>query len=222
MLATSPAADIIAAIGTLVIALTGFLALFIRRSARRATAQAVDAVTRLHRSADPLWTFIDNLPLPCWQKDVESRMLWINAQYSLQWNIQPRRYEGQFDSVIWPPDVVAQFVAHDRRVVAERIVLETTEEIPDVAGDLKSPRRLWRIWKFPVLDAEDRVVGVGGFAAPLSLSLEGYRHDPSQDGLPRPALSKWAVRSLGEKELAGFGTVLASILGVGVVREATR
>lgn len=151
-------------------------------------------------------------------------MQWINAQYSVQWNIYPHRYEGQLDSAIWPPDVARAFVEHDRRVIAERVVLETTEEVPDIAGDLRSTRRIWRIWKFPIFDPRpdsDDVIGVGGFAAPLSLTLPGYKYE-DQRQQPAPLkvdptaseLKKWKFKNLDDHTLAMLGKVAAGMLGV--------
>lgn len=220
-------AEIITGTTALLVAITGLLTLFYRKG-KRAIDEATSRAERANRRNDPLWTFIDNLPIPAWQKDRDSRMLWINSQYSIQWNIAPHRYEGQFDSAIWPKDVAAQFVQHDLRVIREKAVLETTEEVPDTAGDLNAPRRVWRIWKFPIVetkDGEDDVVGVGGFAAPLSLSLEGYKHaevskDPSEGNDPtRNQLAKWSWKRLKDENFEGFGEVVASLLGVGLIRE---
>lgn len=218
---------IIAALGGLVVALTGFVALF-RRETRKQIAEATSEVTRSIRGNDPLWAFIDNLPLPCWQKDTSSRMLWINSQYVMQWNIPAHRYEGKMDRDVWPADVAQQFVEHDRRVIQERVVFETTEEVPDRAGDLSSPRRVWRIWKFPIFqngDSGSDVIGVGGFAAPLSLTLAGYaetpmhgKHATKPKDIP-VELQKWTWARLCKDDFRGFAEVMATMLGCGLVRD---
>lgn len=195
----------------------------------------INEVSRGVRGRDPLWTFIDNLPIPCWQKDCDSRMEWINSQYSIQFNIPPHRYEGQRDEAIWPSDVSEAFREHDRRVLDERIILETTEQVPRTAGDLRGPRDTWRVWKFPVFGPAGDIVGVGGFCAPLDLSLAGYKDaSPNRciglsatggsDVAPREGnlLGRWSWKRLQETNFDGFTPVLADLLGVPMVREYPR
>lgn len=209
----------------------GALAWKVRQGIRDARDRLINEVSRGVRGKDPLWVFIDNLPLPCWQKDCDSRMQWLNAQYSIQFNIPPHRYEGQRDEAIWPRDVSEAFREHDRRVIDERVILETTEQVPRTAGDLSSPRDTWRVWKFPVFNSENDVVGVGGFCAPLDLSLAGYKEAPSKKRVvtdrgggevpPREGnlLGRWSWKRLAETNFDGFTPVLADLLGVPMVRE---
>lgn len=121
--------------------------------------------TQVKRANGVPWSFIENCPLPTWCKDVNGTMVWINNEYEQQWGIKSSMYEGRTDFDVWPADIAAAFRRHDQLVIAQKHTLVTVEAVPDRLNDPNSPRREWRIWKFPVVNNTGDVVAVGGIAA---------------------------------------------------------
>lgn len=135
--------------------------------------------TQVKKANGVPWSFIDNTPIPCWAKDINSRYLWINDEYCQQWNIKKSQFEGKTDYEVWPPDVAEEFRTNDLRVIHNKILIETIEKVPITSGsNTGDERALWRIWKFPLKDEGGKVVGVGGIAAPICLGATSNTNCP--------------------------------------------
>lgn len=114
------------------------------------------------------WAFIDNLPLPAWAKDLNGKMIWINAEYSLRFGIKPSEYEGRDDYEVWPLAIAEKFRRHDLQIIKTGLTTKFTEEVPETWGEDSSPIRKWTVWKFPIYDNNNNLTAIGGIAAPES------------------------------------------------------
>lgn len=112
------------------------------------------------------WSFIEHMPLPCWAKDLNFKMIWINAEYEQNWNIKKSQYEGKTDFDVWPKEIADQFRYHDLLVMQNKTLLETIEEVPIDRHKVKDLER-WKILKFPIYK-DGELVGIGGIAQQLS------------------------------------------------------
>ena len=173
-----------------------------RLDAERTTDDAVRQVNtnvdrQMAKAFGVPWAFVENLPLPCWQKDINGTMLWINNEYEQQWGIKSSMYEGRTDYDIWPNHIASRFRQHDQLVVAQRRVLLTIEMVPDKINDTEAPIREWKIWKFPIINETGDVVGVGGVAA-IGVDGDGINAAPIVPTTPEQEL--WLTKLEDEGE----------------------
>lgn len=110
------------------------------------------------------FSFIQNMPLPTWCKDVDGRMIWINEEYTKQWGIKSTEYEGNFDSEIWGTEIAKEYRKNDLEVIISKATIRTVEPVPENPRDPNTPIVDWHIWKFPVFDDYKNVIAVGGVA----------------------------------------------------------
>lgn len=135
------------------------------RQMRKQEARVKDHLEAQVRKANGVpFAFIDNMPVPAWCKGIDGKMLWINFEYSQQWGIRPRDYEGRYDYDIWPAEIANAFRDHDVRVQTDRVTMATTEEIPETPNQPNSPMRTWNVRKFPVFNTNNDVIAIGGIA----------------------------------------------------------
>lgn len=110
------------------------------------------------------FSFIQNNPLPCWCKDVDGTMIWINEEYTKQWGIKPTEYEGKTDIDMWGETVGDQYRKNDLEVIISKTSIKTIEMVPKNPLDPSKDLEEWHIWKFPVLNEEGAIIAVGGIA----------------------------------------------------------
>lgn len=114
------------------------------------------------------WAFIDNLPLPAWAKDLNGKMIWINTEYSLRFDIKPSEYEGRDDYEVWPLPIAEKFRRNDLNVIKSGLTTRFQEDVPDSWNDPNAAITSWTVWKFPIFDNNGIIAAVGGIAAPAS------------------------------------------------------
>jgi PAS domain S-box-containing protein/diguanylate cyclase (GGDEF)-like protein len=124
-----------------------------RRSAERQAAQ-----TR-HR----LEAILDNAATPIFLKDLHGRYLLANRATGLVFGRAPEDLVGATDEELLPADVAAELVRHDREALEEGGPVVREEQLDAPGG----PRSFSTV-KFPVLDADGLVLGVGGVATDLT------------------------------------------------------
>jgi PAS domain-containing protein len=112
--------------------------------------------------------FFESCPMPAWFKDAEYKMSMMNQAYAAVFGVTEQEYLGKTDYEVWPREIADLFRQHDEQVVARRVQIRVTEDVP-VSRAPDAPIYQWRVIKFPVIDQITNVVlGVGGYAYPIN------------------------------------------------------
>lgn len=133
---------------------------------------------RLEEQQARFQAIADASPAIVFLKDAEGRYQFMSRRAIEQVGYSPEAFLGRTDADVWPADVAGRLVATDRAVAATRNTV-TTEEVV-VTRDGRN--RTYVTGKFPVLDANGRVVGIGGIATDIT---ERKRREQAQALLAR-------------------------------------
>ncbi len=109
---------------------------------------------------------VDNSPTAIFLKDPDSRYLMVNKTYADWYNIDPETVQGMTPGDIYLPEVAEQILANDRRVVETGWVMEREIETESVLKD--GTNRTVMVVKFPILDADGKVIAIGVIQADIS------------------------------------------------------
>jgi two-component system, cell cycle sensor histidine kinase and response regulator CckA len=117
------------------------------------------------RDVDPraLRAVLDNTPAAIFLKDSDGRYLAVNRAFERLHDKPAAELVGHLDREVMRPDVAERLRTDDLRVMGERAPIELQEEITH--GDTT---RTFLSVKFPLIDGEDRVYGVGGVATDVT------------------------------------------------------
>ncbi len=109
-----------------------------------------------HHSRAAYESLVNTLPLCLLIKDQDGCRIFANDAYLKFRGARRDDVIGKTDRDLFPADIAEQFMADDRRVMESGEVLQDVEETLDATG-----RRCWieRV-KSPILDPDDRVIGV--------------------------------------------------------------
>lgn len=107
---------------------------------------------------------LDSTNLVVYLKDGEGRYVYVNKRYETLAGVTLEQLRGLTDSDIFPPEVAALFGEQDAQVVAAGRPHEFEETIP-LPGGVKS----FITEKFPLLDADGELRGVGGFCTEITM-----------------------------------------------------
>lgn len=111
-----------------------------------------------------------DLPLPQWLKDVDGRMLSINAEYEKTFlaplGKEASDYIGKTDIEIWGEEAHEHFRKTDIKVYKTKKPAYVIEEVPDGIGGVTN----YEIFKYPRFSG-NVIIGIGGIA----LKVEGYK-----------------------------------------------
>lgn len=108
----------------------------------------------------------NDLPFPMWLKDMSGKMMYVNPEYERAF-LEPmgktaKDYIGKTDYDIWPQDVAANYMSHDRAAQKKGLWVgneNITIDGSDVSADWKVIKYLRYAGKLPL--------GVSGMAVPL-------------------------------------------------------
>lgn len=111
------------------------------------------------RNAETLYrSLVDSLPQNFFRKDLEGRVTFANQQYCRTVGRTLKELLGKTDFDLFPVKLARKYVEDDKRVVQTGVVFDTVEaHKPPGKGTI-----FVRVVKTPVLDAEQRAVGVQG------------------------------------------------------------
>jgi two-component system cell cycle sensor histidine kinase/response regulator CckA len=117
------------------------------------------------RDADPrtLRAVLDNTPAAIFVKDTDGRYLLVNRAFERLHGKPASELVGRLDRECLPPEVAERLRIDDLRAMGEKAPIELQEEITH--GDTT---RTFLSVKFPLMDDEDRVYGVGGVATDVT------------------------------------------------------
>lgn len=112
-----------------------------------------------------LRAFPFHIPLPMWSIDWRHHYDYVNQIYidiflSHLGITKPEQVIGKSLYEIWPDETAGQFVANNKKVMDEDLIMNDTEDVPDRTGQLSK----WRILKFK----RPYPNGLIGFAIPVN------------------------------------------------------
>jgi PAS domain S-box-containing protein len=138
------------------------------------------------RHAESLYrSLVDSLPQNFFRKDQEGRVTFANQQYCKTVGKTLKELVGKTDFDLFPEKMARKYVEDDKRVMQTGVTIDTIEaHKPPGKGTI-----FVRVVKTPVLDAEQRAVGVQGifWEVPAEQKPEPAKKKPSK---PKAAKKK--------------------------------
>ncbi len=118
---------------------------------------------QLHGLKRYLLEIFDNTPAPIYMKDSDFRYILINKRFETSAHISWKDIDGKLDGDIFPEDVATLFRAQDEEVKRQNrpVEFEETVSLPD--GEFT-----FITLKFPIHDAEGKILGVAGFCTDIT------------------------------------------------------
>ncbi|HEX5105071.1 MAG TPA: PAS domain S-box protein, partial [Pirellulaceae bacterium] len=114
----------------------------------------------LRESEERFARFMQHLPGLAWIKDAEGRYVYVNHSAEKAFQKPAAELYGKTDEEVFPPATAAAFRENDRRALATKTGMQTTETLEHEDGLVRHSI----VSKFPILDADGSVVLVGGMA----------------------------------------------------------
>jgi PAS domain S-box-containing protein len=138
--------------------LTGLIGFFILSSliismaeSARQSSKAKNEAQRAALTASSLFeTFMDNSPTTTYLKDREGHYVYTNKTSRERFNLDSPM--GKTDFELFPPELAAEYRAHDQVVLRENIAHEFIERTIEADGE-----HVWLSVKFPVVQADGSV-----------------------------------------------------------------
>ena len=117
---------------------------------------------------------LDNSPSAIFLKDTDGRYLMVNRAFERLHGRPPEELVGRLDREVLRPEVAERMRIDDLRVMSTRAPIEIQEEVTH--GE---ETRTFFAVKFPLVDEQDRLYGVGGVATDIThhLRLEARLRD---------------------------------------------
>jgi PAS domain S-box-containing protein len=147
-------------------------------------------------------------PFATWLRDDQSRYVFVSPEYARAVRRPADTLLGRHVSEMWPPDEAERFVQNDRRVLADRQVVDQYDTVAGPDGEPVT----WHNVKFP-LHAEDG----RWYAAGIGIDVtDRQRAEDARRAVERQLLQAQKLESLGV--MAGgvahdFNNLLTTILG---------
>jgi PAS domain S-box-containing protein len=201
-------------LGTAVFAMTNValfatLAWLSTASLRRAEIARLSALEELAASQRQLQVFLDRAPAVIFAKDLDGRFTLANEGLEKVFGAPRGGVIGRTDADFVPAELIPGLQATEQRIITARQTIEMEEEFG--VGPTGGPRRYQAI-KFPLVDPDGRVYGVGGIATDIT---ERRAMEVERDALADRVRQTERLESLGQ--LAGgiahdFNNLLAVIV----------
>jgi PAS domain S-box-containing protein len=125
----------------------------------------------LKQSEAQFRTFVDNAPAQIYMKDRDGRYLLVNRQVEEAVGRATADIIGQTNAAFYPPDMVRKYSEHDNHVLVTGEA--DTREIDITMADGTARPHLMA--KFPVLDADGKIAGVGSYATDITENKQAER-----------------------------------------------
>ena len=119
---------------------------------KKAEALRLEAETRFR-------AVVDNSPAPLFFKDVEGRFLIANNAYEQVYGVKMEDIEGQTSRALFDEEAYEFIRRHDQEILDTR---QAVSKVEDFIG------REFLVTKFPVVDAECKLIGLGGIDTDIS------------------------------------------------------
>jgi PAS domain S-box-containing protein len=118
---------------------------------------------RLETSEARLHAFADHSPALMFLKDAAGRYRFVNRRFLERFGLQAEQVIGRSDAQLFPARLSAVLSAQDAEVLASRAPLQSEQMLRSLDGEHFSV-----IVKFPLLDAQGAVLGIGAVATDIS------------------------------------------------------
>jgi two-component system CheB/CheR fusion protein len=118
----------------------------------------------LEKKEQQLQAVLDNTASVIYIKDVEGRYLLVNKQLSVVTGLQPEQFLGKTDSDLFAPENYQVYVDNDRKVIAQKTVLEFTEILPQADGE----NHTYISIKAPLCDEEGEPYAICGISTDIT------------------------------------------------------
>jgi len=112
----------------------------------------------LQHSQSLYHSLVESLPLSITRRDLEGRLIFANQRYCTRNGRKLGEIVGKTDVDLYPPELVAQRQAADRKVIETRQTVEMVEERPLANGEIRYIQAI----RTPLFDGGKNVVGVLG------------------------------------------------------------
>jgi PAS domain S-box-containing protein len=169
----------------------------LERSIRYSINQFATLRTLREREAQ-LTSFMQNVPGAFYMKDLEGRYVYVNDTWETVFHRTPVDWFGKTDDELWPKPLAHKFKEANRRMIAERKVLETTATLQQADGV-----HYWLVTTFPIVNEQGTPIMVGGAAVDIT----------EQKRLERQIqeISEQEKRRIGQDLHDGLGQYLTGI-----------
>ncbi|GIW94677.1 MAG: hypothetical protein KatS3mg110_2718 [Pirellulaceae bacterium] len=124
----------------------------------REIAQRQSTQTALEESQAAIQSLLEALPLNCFRKDLEGRIIMANSRFCQTIGRSREEILGKTDLDLFPEPQAKKYRADDRHVIETGQVLEDIEEHVTARGE----KLYVQVLKAPARDASGRIVGVQG------------------------------------------------------------
>lgn len=179
-----------------------------RRMLEQDITQRVVAQKNLRESEALLRGVLDNSVSEVFVKDRHGRYILFNEEYRKSLGKKTEEIIGRTDSELFSPELAADFVAADLKVLETREVIRFETDF-----EFEGRRRVDIVQKYPILDSDGEIYAVGGIVTDISDRAEAEK---VRQDYERKMQASQKMESLGV--LAGgiahdFNNVLATVLG---------
>ncbi|MBO6949889.1 MAG: PAS domain-containing protein [Rhodospirillales bacterium] len=114
---------------------------------------------RLAESEARIQTLLDNSPAPIYFKDRDLRFVMVNRRFTKVYGVTAKDVIGKTSLDVHGDEKGAPFIRHDREVMEKRTLIRREENIGGAT---------FLTAKFPVLDSDGELIGVGGIETDIS------------------------------------------------------
>lgn len=118
---------------------------------------------RVEASEARLHAFADYSPALMFVKDAAGSYRFVNRRFLERFGLQLEQVLGRSDAQLFPARLAAALAAHDAEVLASRAPVQSEQNLRTLEGERYSV-----VVKFPLLDGEGGVAGIGGIATDIS------------------------------------------------------
>lgn len=129
-----------------------------------------ETISELHAKIILMESASNDLPFPMWLKDIDGRMLYLNAEYEIAF-LKPngktaKDYIGHYDYDVWDKDVADLFRKNDKMLLTLKNNSSWVVE-PIMIGGIDATSQ-WKILKY-IRFVGKTPIGIGGIAIPINV-----------------------------------------------------
>jgi rsbT co-antagonist protein RsbR len=137
-------------------------------SLRQKNQQLEQRVAELAHNQELLQSVIDNTPSSISVKDLDRRLKLVNRAVEQTLGKSRAELIGLTEDELFGPEVVRDWIEHDREVIEHRRVISTEAFVPTDSGE-----RIYMSHKFPLLDEQGNVYALGAIVTDITEQKRG-------------------------------------------------
>ncbi len=171
----------------------------------------------LHESEERLRTFMDNTPALMTLKSLDNRYLMVNRAFRNFAQVSGKTAVGSTPSQLMTADHANAIAEHDQMVLEENRAVTVDRDLIGLDGT----RYCRRVTKFPVYDADEKLIGIGSYSVDTSAWKEAEEALQERESLINAisenlpgALFRRVLRADGRLEFPFVSNSLHLVLGI--------